>query len=87
MRDQVDFPADLTVIRETGYDTDGNQVVRVEIRALLSYSRTLLDNNNLVPARTTPGFRLEDINPDIWSMLRLYHEHRHSNPCKFLIIL
>ena len=84
MRDQVDFPADQTVIRETGYDIDGNQVVRVEVRALLSYSRTLVDNNNQLLTRSAaPGFRLEDINPDILTMLRLYHEHRHSNPCKY----
>ena len=85
MCDQVEFPADQTVIRETGYDRDGNQVVRVEVRASLSYTRTLLDNNNQVPSGSTPGFRLEDIHPDILTMLRLYHEHRHSNPCKFHI--
>ena len=63
MRDQVEFPADQTVTRETGYDSDSNQVIRVEVRALLSYSRTLVDNNNSqLPARTTPGFRLEDLN-------------------------
>ena len=83
MQDHVDFPADLTIIRETGYDYDGNQTVRVEVRALLCYSRTLLDNNNQITINSAPGFRASDFSPDVLTVLQMYHEHRHSNPCKF----
>ena len=85
MRDQVDFPADQTVIRETGYDSDGNSTIRVEVRTLLSYSRVLLDNNNAFAPSPAPGFRMQDLSPDIITMLNLYHEHRNSNPCKYFI--
>ena len=70
------------MIRENGYDADGNDTVRVEIRSLISYSRVLVDNNNRFPANSTPGFRLTDLSPDVLSMMQFYHEHRHSNPCK-----
>ena len=83
MIDQVEFPAEQTVIRETGYDADGNQTVRVEVKALISYSRTLLDNNNQLTINSAPGFRNSDFSPDILTVLQMYHEHRHSNPCKF----
>ena len=83
MQDIVEFPADITVIRESGYDSDGNPTVRVEVRALISYSRTLLDNNNRLDINAAPGFRLNDLSPDILTMMQLYHEHRSSNPCKY----
>jgi len=83
MQDVVEFPASITVIRETGHDSDGNQTVRIEVRALISYSRTMLDNNNRLEINATPGFRLNDLSPDILTMMQLYHEHRSSNPCKF----
>ena len=83
MRDQTDFPGDVTVTRESGYDCDGDLTTRVEVRTLISYTRTLSDNNNQLAPNVTPGFRLSDLAPDILTMLRLYHEHRSSNPCKY----
>ena len=82
MQDSVDFPGNQIVTRETGYDADGNSTIRVEIRALLCYARTLVDNNNQLQINAAPGFRLFDLSPDILAMMRLYHEHRHSNPCE-----
>ena len=82
MQDIVEFPSDITVVRESGYDSDGNPTIRVEVRALISYSRTLLDNNNRLDINASPGFRLNDLSPDILTMMQLYHEHRSSNPCK-----
>ena len=83
MQDAVEFPGGQTVVRETGYDADGNSTIRVEVRALLCYTRTLVDNNNQLPINLAPGFRLSDLSPDVLTMLQLYHEHRHSNPCKY----
>ena len=83
MQDAVEFPGGQTVVRETGYDVDGNSTIRVEVRALLCYTRTLVDNNNQLPINLAPGFRLSDLSPDVLTMLQLYHEHRHSNPCKY----
>ena len=87
MCDSVELPGDPTVIRENGYDTDGNATTRVEIRSLVSYSRVLVDNNNRFPSNSTPGFRMTDLAPDLLSMMRFYHEHRRSNPCKFLPLI
>ena len=84
MSDHVDFPGEITVTRESGYDAEGNMTVRVEVRTLISYARTMLDNNNQMDLNSAPGFRLMDLAPDILSMMRLYHEHRSSNPCKCL---
>ena len=82
MSEFVDFPGEITVTRESGYDSDGNMTVRVEVRSLISYARTMLDNNNQLDINSAPGFRLMDLAPDILTMVRLYHEHRGSNPCK-----
>ena len=83
MQDVVEFPADISVIRENGYNAEGDQTVRVEVRSLISYSRTMLDNNNRSDINAAPGFRLHDLSPDILTMMQLYHDHRSSNPCKF----
>ena len=83
MRDQTYFPADINVLRENGYDAEGGQTIRVEVRALIAYTRTLTDNNNQLSVNSAPGFRIEDMNPDILTVMRLYHEHRHTNPCKY----
>ena len=85
MQDAVELPGDTTVIRENGYNTDGSSVVRVEVRSLICYTRTLVDNNNRFPVNSTPGFRLSDLSPDVLTVMQLYHEHRHANPCKYLI--
>ena len=82
MQDQAFFPGDISIIRESGYDSDGNQTVRVEVRTLIAYTRTLTDNNNQVNIHSAPGFRLADLGPDILTMMSLYQEHRHTNPCK-----
>ena len=82
MTDQVDILGDVVVLRETGQDSDGNPTVRIEVRALISYTRTLLDNHNQLGFDRAPGFRLADFAPSILSVLQTYHEHRNSNPCK-----
>lgn len=87
MSDSVDFPGEITVTRESGYDAEGNMTVRVEVRTLISYARTMLDNNNQLDINSAPGFRLMDLAPDILSMIRLYHDHRSSNPCKYYSFL
>ena len=82
MADQVDILGDIVTIRENGQDVEGNPTVRIEVRALICYTRTLLDNNNQFVFNRAPGFRLEDFGPNILSVLQMYHEHRSSNPCK-----
>ena len=82
MTDQVDVPGGIVVLRENGHDIDGNPTVRIEVRALICYTRTLLDNNNQFTFNRAPGFRLADFGPSILSVLQMYHEHRRSNPCK-----
>ena len=83
MSESVEFPGDITITRESGYDSDGNMTIRVEVRTLISYARTMLDNNNLMGLNSAPGFRLHDLGPDVLTMMRLYHEHRSSNPCEY----
>lgn len=83
MQDIVEFPAEINVIRENGYNSEGDQTIRVEVRSLISYSRTMLDNNNRLDINAAPGLRLHDLSPDILTMMQLYHDHRSSNPCKF----
>ena len=87
MIDQVEIPGDVVTLRENGYDSEGNLTTRIEVRALISYSRTLVDNNNQMETQMTPGFRLPDLSPDILSVFKMYHEHRQANPCKLEIFI
>ena len=87
MIETVDLPGEVTVIRENGYDSDGDLVTRIEVRTLVSYTRLLVENNNLPNHLATPGFRHHDLRANILTMMSLYHEHRHSSPCEFIINL
>ena len=82
MIDQVEIPGDIVTVRENGHDSDGNLTTRIEVRALISYSRTLVDNNNQMETQMTPGFQLPDLSPDILAVFKMYHEHRQANPCE-----
>ena len=70
------------MIRENGYDADGEMVLRIEVRTLISYTRLLTDNNNIPTHLDTPGFRYRDLSNNVLTMMQMYHENRNSSPCK-----
>ena len=82
LNDFVDFPGEIEVIRENGYDADGEMVLRIEVRTLISYTRLLTDNNNVPTHLDTPGFRYRDLSNNVITMMQMYHENRNSSPCK-----
>ena len=84
MSEFTDFPGDIEVIRETGVNADGESVLRIEVRTLISYARLLTDNNNIPTHLDTPGFRYRDLTNNVISMMQLYHENRNSSPCKYI---